>query len=336
MKAIYSILVCVTLSVQVSAQDTFSIVGLDSLTREVGGAGASCVDLNQAGISDPTFICQLLSDTGAINTQASYLQGNQTNARARMRAGNTPAQIISWLIANDVAADPSVRQYGIVGFSGQQPSAAAHTGTNAVNYKNHITGHINGFYYSIQGNILLGPQVLSNMENNFRNTQGDLACRLMAALQGAKMVGADTRCSANNTSSLFSFLKVSKRNDPYANPSLNLGVITNDGDKREPIDSLQKLFNQLRSCNAASVHDMSKSQDLAWALYPNPASDQLLIRTEALVKLTVTISDMLGRKVLNTTCFGNTLSIDVSSLEEGLYWIRLGDLSPRAFVKSSN
>lgn len=333
MKAIYSILLCVTTSAHSWAQDTFSIVGLDSLTREVGGAGASCVDLNMAGFSDASFISQLFPDTGAINTQASYLPANQDNARARMRAGNSPAQIINWLQTNDIAGDASIRQYGVVGFSGQQPSVAAHTGTNALNYKNHITGHINGFYYSIQGNILLGPQVLSNMENNFRNTQGDLACRLMAALQGANMVGADTRCSANNTSSLFSFLKVSKPTDAYGNPSLSLGVITADGDKKEPIDSLQKLFNQARSCHATSMNALNDKPDLVWAVYPNPATNQLLIRTESQAELPLTIIDMLGRNVLSSVCFGPTSLVDISILEDGLYFIQLGNRLPKTFVK---
>src|SRR2546423_12584869 len=82
------------------SQDTFSIVAADSSTREVGSAGASCVDLFSAGISDATFIGDLLPDTGAINTQAYYLASNQNNARARMRAGDSPVQIISWLTAN--------------------------------------------------------------------------------------------------------------------------------------------------------------------------------------------------------------------------------------------
>ncbi len=70
------------------------------------------------------------------------------------------------------------------------PRSAAYTGQNCVNYKNHITGR----NYSIQGNILLGQQILDSMEARFLRAEGELACRLMEALQGAKVVGADTRC----------------------------------------------------------------------------------------------------------------------------------------------
>ncbi len=65
-------------------------------------------------------------------------------------------------------------------------------------------------------------------------------------MQGAKVVGADTRCSNNQTSSLFAFLKVALPADTAA--SLNLGVTTNATDSIEPIDSLQYLFDSKVLC----------------------------------------------------------------------------------------
>lgn len=189
------------------AQDTFSIVGVDTITGEVGSAGASCVDLIAFGILDPSFLGDLIPGKGAINTQASYLASNQNNARTRMNLGDTPSQIISWLQANDAGGNPSVRQYGIAAIVSGSARTAAHTGTNCMNYFNHVVGK----NYSIQGNILLGQVVLDSMESKFKRTPGTLACKLMAALQGAKMVGADTRCAPNNSSSLFAFLKFRNR-----------------------------------------------------------------------------------------------------------------------------
>ncbi len=190
-KIIYTLFFILTVIIKVKSQDTFSIVGANSLSREVGSAGASCVDLYSAGVIDATFLGNLIPDTVAINTQASYLAANQNNARVRMRAGETPAQIISWLTSNNVQNNPNTRQYGIVGFTGTNVLIAAHTGTDSMNYKNHIIGKDGRFSYSIQGNILLGQQVLDSMEARFKRAQGDLACKLMAALQGAKMKGAD-------------------------------------------------------------------------------------------------------------------------------------------------
>jgi hypothetical protein len=73
-----------------SAQDTFSIVAVDSVTGEVGSAGASCVDLILFFPNYTTdFLGDLIPGQGAINTQASYNVTNQNNARSRMLAGTT-------------------------------------------------------------------------------------------------------------------------------------------------------------------------------------------------------------------------------------------------------
>ena len=95
------------------SQDTFSIVAVDSITGEVGSAGASCVDLYAAGLPNDDFLGKLIPNVGAINTQAYYLPANQNNATNRMNLGETPSQIIDWLIANDVQSRPDLRQYGI-------------------------------------------------------------------------------------------------------------------------------------------------------------------------------------------------------------------------------
>jgi len=161
MKKILSFIAAsVLVSGRILAQDTFSIVGIDTITGEVGSAGASCVDLIAFSITDPSFIGDIIPGKGAINTQAAYLSANQSNANIRMNAGDTPAQIISWLIANDQQGNATIRQYGIAAIVNGAPQTAAHTGTNCMNYKNHVVGK----NYSIQGNILLNQAILDSME----------------------------------------------------------------------------------------------------------------------------------------------------------------------------
>ncbi len=198
------------------AQDTFSIVAVDTTTGEVGSAGASCVDLFTAGITDIGFLGDLLPGIGSINTQAAYYAPNQANARTRMLLGDTPAQVIAWLQANDAqgVANATNRQYGVARLIGSGSQAAAHTGTACLSYASHRVGA----NYSIQGNILLGAQILDSMEAHFLNTPGTLAQKLMSALQGANVIGADTRCADNNSSSLFAFLKVAAPTDPDGDP----------------------------------------------------------------------------------------------------------------------
>lgn len=329
---ILSFLALSLITINLAAQDTFSIVAADSSTREVGSAGASCVDLFTAGIPDGTFIGDLLPDTGAINTQAYYLATNQSNARVRMRSGDSPVQIIDWLVANDVQSNPAIRQYGIVGFTGIQPSVAGYTGVNCQNFKDHRTGNLNGIYYSIQGNILLGQVVIDSMESKFRNAQGDLACRLMAALQGAKMVGADTRCTSNGTSSLFAYVKVAQPTDSYSNPSFKQSIKTHSNAHIEPIDSLQTIFSAQHYCGAAGI-DKTSVQHLV--IFPNPAKEKLTVTADhSLFNKSYIITDQLGRPIITGKISVEGQPIDIHLLTPGMYFIQVGDYFWQRFIKN--
>jgi uncharacterized Ntn-hydrolase superfamily protein len=210
---------------------TFSIVAIDTLTNEVGSAGASC-------IGNSVIISNIHPNIGAIHTQSYYLQYNQNYASELMILGLSPSEIIEMLEENDIQNNPEIRQYGIVDIVNGVRSSAF-TGNNCIDYKGHITGP----NYSIQGNILLGPEILTHMESNFINTTGTLSDKLMAAMQGANIPGADTRCLDYNISSLSSFIRVAKPNDSYNNTYLDLRVNNTFGNS-EPIDSLQTIYNQ--------------------------------------------------------------------------------------------
>jgi uncharacterized Ntn-hydrolase superfamily protein len=300
-------------------QDTFSIVALDSTSREIGSAGASCLDLDFAGISNPAFLTDIIPDTGVVNTQSYFMQANQDNARTRMRAGDSPSQIITWLLANDAANNPEFKQYGIAGFNGNSPSVASHTGSTCINYANQINGSIGGFYYAIQGNILKGQEILDSMEVGFRNTNGPLACRLMAAMQGAKVVGADTRCNNQNTSSLFAFLQMAKPTDTYGNPSINISLKTKQGDGIEPIDSLQTMFDALSACAPLTAHQVESKQ--AFRIYPNPANESICVIFDSHKNQQVR---MVVRNIYGAIQFvehnvTSNSSFDISKLPRGIY-----------------
>ena len=258
MKKLLHVLFVILFVKNVISQDTFSIVAIDSITGEVGSAGASCVDMFITGFSTNDFLGQLIPNIGAINTQAWYNATNQANATNRMNFGDTPNQIIDWLVLNDVQSMPELRQYGIVAMVNGSPQAAAYTGVSTDNYKNHIIGD----NYAVQGNILLGQEVLDSMEARFLNETGDLTCKLMAALQGANMVGADARCSSNGTSSLFAFVKVAQASDIFGSPSFNISVRTHSNSGIEPIDSLQILFDLEHNCNSLNISENSSFKQL--------------------------------------------------------------------------
>lgn len=238
-------LVCVALAVsRTHAQDTFSIVAVDTVTGEIGSAGASCV--GAIGGVGAFILSDVLEGIGAIHTQASYLQANQLAARQRMLAGDSPQQIIDYMVANDAQGNPTVRQYGVVDLR-RRGESAAYTGVNCTNYKNHATGP----GYAVQGNILSGQVIIDTMKNTFLRTAGPLADRLMATLEAAKIIGADTRCAARNTSSQSGFIKVVRIGDgtvPYVQkvvPNTSVGV--------DPIDVLRTQFNQWKDSLRTTV-----------------------------------------------------------------------------------
>jgi uncharacterized Ntn-hydrolase superfamily protein len=312
-------IVFTTMSHYVFAQDTFSIVAVDSITGEVGSAGASCIDLFNFPALETDFLGELFPGVGAINTQSFYNTLNQQNARVRMFAGDTPQQIINYLITNDAENTPETRQYGIAAIVNGKPQTAAFTGAGCFDYKNHILGR----NYAIQGNILSGQHVLDSMEARFLRAEGDLACKLMAALQGANEVGADTRCAQYGTSSLFAFLKVAVPTDTFIQPSFRISVKFSASAASEPVDSLQKVFNASRMCFPTSVNTIQPN-DLAVSFYPNPVTDKVYFKSTANPSqaVQVVIYNLSGQRVAG---YQQPLSqpVNLSELDEGMYIIEL-------------
>jgi len=317
-KFISPLIVATLLTFSAIGQDTFSIVAIDTATGEVGSAGASCVDLdNFPGITSDHFIGDLLPGVGAINTQAAYDTTNQNNARNRMMQGDNLNQIIAWLTANDATGQASTRQYGLVYFGNGSPSAGAFTGNSALSY----AGQKVSLLFSIQGNILLGPQILDSMQARFMRAPGDLKCRLMAALQGANVVGADSRCGPNGTSSLFAYIKVAQPTDAYGDPSFVLSVRTATGDGIEPIDSLQTLFDQTQTCIPTSINTVD-SPNNSFSIYPNPTRGRTTITNQFPGTYQTELVDLTGR-VLQSNVLSSPLELDLSNLSKGIYLVRL-------------
>ncbi len=328
MKTTLIITVIIALSIGSSlAQDTFSIVAVDSTTGEVGSAGASCVDLFQAGFPTDDFIGVLIPGIGAINTQASYLPANQNNATNQMQLGQTPTQIIQWLVANDVQNIPAIRQYGIAAMINNSPETAAYTGEALDDYKNHIVGP----NYAIQGNILLGQVVLDSMEARFLREEGDLACKLMAAMQGAKMVGADTRCATNGTSSLFAYVKVAQPADVFGSPSFIASVRTPNNAGIEPIDSLQVKFDVIHPCGNVSL--IENSTNKLFTISPNPTSNYFVIESnfEHLESCRYELYSINGEIIVADQLFSST-KINMTKLKSGVYFIKI-NIDNQIFTK---
>ncbi len=293
-------------------QDTFSICAVDSVTGQVGSAGATCIT---SASTSAIIISDVHPGVGVIHTQASYLSANQNYARILMDSGYTPARIIDSLIANDVQNNPLVRQYGIVDLVNGVHSAA-YTGSNCSSYKNHIAG-VN---YSIQGNILLGQEILDSMQSRFVNTPGSLACKLMAALQGAKVIGADTRCAPYGISTYSAFVRVAEPADTTGPLYLDLTVNTFPGN-HDPIDSLQVMFDNWGGCSQTYVQ--SENKKLRARIFPNPAYNTVKVELNA-PAIEVIFYNIHGEEEMKTTNRNFAeYTVNVSELKKGMYFIKI-------------
>lgn len=294
------------------SQDTFSIVAVDPVTGEVGSAGASC-------IAGSIIISDIHTGVGVIHTQSYWNASNQNYARNLMNMGLSPQQIIDSLIMHDAQGNPTIRQYGIVDLINNGRSAAF-TGSNCINYKNHITGPT----YAIQGNILLGQQILDSMEARFLNTPGTLADKLMAALQGAKVPGADTRCLGYGTSSLSAFIRVARLQDTLGIFYLDLNV-NSVTPGVEPIDSLQVLYNMWLT-NVSNYTNEVPERFILYQNYPNPFNPitKISYGLKEAANIKIIIYDALGKKVstlVEQKQNAGTYSVEfnASNLSSGVY-----------------
>jgi uncharacterized Ntn-hydrolase superfamily protein len=333
----YSGFLCLIMFIMAArAQDTFSIVAIDSVTGEIGSAGASCVGFTLNYPHGAQIISDVIPGIGAIHTQAAWLSANQQNAHTRMMAGDTPQQIIDWMVANDAGANPLIRQYGIVSYNGGHPLAASYTGSSCSDYKND-TSHI---YYSIQGNILLGQKVIDSIQTRFLNTSGTLAVRLMAALQGAKMIGADTRCASPYlASSMSSFLRVAKPTDSIGHYFIDLWMSYPQTwgatpFPKDPIDSLQILFNNwLAGLSTGPKHPVPEYR--VEVMYENGGSPVFVLTGKGrLSGMSISVFDVCGRNVAIQSIESQRTILNPSyKLKRGIYFFVLQGSKNAALAK---
>lgn len=166
---------------------TWSIVLADSETGEVGVGTITC--LNNFDLL--AIVPVIVVGKGAAAVQASGdFEGIRRPVIFDGLLNGTPVDDILDQVAN-IAGHQS-RQYGIVNTNGE---AVTFSGDQTFSWTGGVTGSVNSIHYAIQGNILSGPCVVNDIETALRVTQGDMADKLMAGMQAAKLGGGDGRCS---------------------------------------------------------------------------------------------------------------------------------------------
>jgi uncharacterized Ntn-hydrolase superfamily protein len=164
---------------------TFSILGYDPATGEVGGAVQSRV------FSVGNGVLWADADAGIAATQAIVDVGYGPKALELLHRHMSPAAIVKQIWARDRDPLPDNwskqgRQFAVMNLKGEY---AAFTGPKATEW----AGHRSGTFATAQGNILAGPAVVDNMIAAFEKTAGHLSQRLVAALEGGQAGGGDKR-----------------------------------------------------------------------------------------------------------------------------------------------
>lgn len=181
------------------ASATWSILIADTRTGEIAVGSATCVPGIDLRASTPV----LLLGRGAATAQSvvDTTGRNRASIFSGLARGDSPVKILADLAASDTGHNN--RQYGMLDATG---NTVTYSGPQNAAWAGGVTGRIdidppgpaNDIVYAVQGNILTGEAVVLAAESAILNTPGDLAEKLMAAMEAAYAFGGDGRCSCSS------------------------------------------------------------------------------------------------------------------------------------------
>jgi uncharacterized Ntn-hydrolase superfamily protein len=233
---------------------TYSIVARDAKTGELGVAVqshwfavGSVVPWAEAGV-------------GAIATQSFVDASYGKLGLDLMRAGRSAPDALKGLLAAD--ENREVRQVAMIDASGK---VSAYTGTKCIP----ATGQHIGQNYSVQANLMLSEKVWPAMAKAFESTQGDLAARLLAALEAAQSEGGDIR---GKQSAAIVVVSGKPTGRPWQDRLFDLRV----DDHADPVAELRRLVNLQRAYNLMNEGDLAvEKKDHEGALKAYAAAESL-------------------------------------------------------------
>lgn len=168
---------------------TWSVVVVNRRTGEVAVGAATCI----ARINLATGLPTLVPGVGAGVIQASGSSSDLVPMTLGLRAGLSPAEIL--VLVRAAEPSPSLLQTGIVALYPGAP--VTFTGAGVGRGKAGVVGEVGDLAYAIQGNVLTGAEVVREAEAALLSTPGDLSQKLLAAMQAARKLGGDGRCSCD-------------------------------------------------------------------------------------------------------------------------------------------
>lgn len=212
---------------------TYSIVARDPATGELG------VAVQSHWFSVGSMVSWAEAGVGAVATQSFVDPSYGPLGLSLMKAGRAAPDALAALLAGDANRD--VRQVGMVDAEGR---AATHTGGLCIP----AAGGQAGKAYAVQANLMEKATVWPAMARAYEAATGDLADRLLAALDAAQAEGGDIR---GRQSAAIVVVKSRSTGRPWADRVFDLRV----EDHEDPLGELRRLVRLQRAYNHMSAGD---------------------------------------------------------------------------------
>lgn len=212
---------------------TYSIVARDPQTGQMG------VAVQSHWFSVGGVVPWAEAGVGAVATQSIADPSYGPLGLALMRSGKSAPEALKALLAGDEGRE--VRQVAMVDSEGW---VASHTGARCIP----MAGHQAGEMFSVQANLMGRPSVWPAMARAYRDSKGDLAERMLAALEAAEREGGDIR---GRQSAAILVVKATSSGRPWADKLFDLRV----EDSPDPLRELRRLVGLQRAYNHASAGD---------------------------------------------------------------------------------
>ncbi|MBI4500948.1 MAG: DUF1028 domain-containing protein [Gemmatimonadetes bacterium] len=211
---------------------TYSIVALDSATGQIGAA------VQSHWFSVGSSVIWAEPGVGAVATQSFIDPSYGPRGLYLMRSGVPAPAALAGLLRAD--PDSQVRQVAMIDAQG---NVAAHTGSRDIP----AAGQHVGRRYSVQANLMRSDRIWPAMARAFETATGDLAARLLAALEAAQAAGGDIRGRQSAALVVVS----GDRNAKAWEKIFDLRV----EDHRDPVGELRRLVTVARAYRAATDGD---------------------------------------------------------------------------------
>ncbi len=234
---------------------TFSIVARDPATGELG------VAVQSHWFSVGPIVAWAEAGVGAVATQSFVDPSYGPLGLSLIRLGRSAPDALKALLAGDEGRD--VRQVAMIDSQGR---VDAWTGKNDIQ----AAGHHVGKDYSVQANLMLNDKVWPAMARAFEAAKGDLADRMLAALDAAQSVGGDIR---GKQSAAIIVVTGKPTGQAWKDRTFDLRV----DDSPEPLKELRRLVTLQRAYNHMNAGDLAvEKKDNEGALREYGAAEKLV------------------------------------------------------------